>query len=419
MKILVKNAQILHPGSPYHKKKKDILIDQGKIIKIADNLKEEGKVIKGRQLKASIGWFDMKANFNDPGNEQKEDIITGCLAAAAGGFTGIALVPNTKPPIQTKNQIQYMISKAASSLPDVFPYGSITSDNLGEEITEMIDQYHAGAVAFTDGEKPIWNTDILLKALLYVRKFDGLIINKPEDKWLNLFGNMHEGVTSTALGLKGMPSLAEEIIIERDIRILEYTGGKLHFSNISTAESVKMIKNARKRLDISCDIAAHQIAFDDTYLSDFDTNFKVNPPFREKKDIKALIRGLEDATIDVIVSSHSPHDEECKKLEFDHADFGIASLQTVYPVLLDKLGPDGWKIFLDKITVNPRKRLNIEIPKLEEKAEANLTVFDPTEEWKLNSQTNFSKSEYSPFWNKNLKGRVIATINKNKLYTAD
>ncbi len=419
MKLLIKNAQVLHPGSPFHKKKKDVLVDKGKIIQIGDNLKEEGRLIQGKQLKVSIGWFDMRANFNDPGNEHKEDLFSGCAAAAAGGFTGVALLPNTNPPVRSKNQISYILSKAEKCLPDIHPYGSITIDNEGVEITEMIDQHTSGAIAFTDGEKPVWNTDILLKALLYVRKFDGLILNKPEDKWLNMLGNMHEGITSTTLGLKGMPSIAEEIMIERDLRILDYAGGKLHFSNISTAQAIRMIKNAKKRLDVSCDIAAHQIAFDDKYLADFDTNYKVNPPFRDKKDVKALIRGLEDNTIDVIVSGHSPHDEECKKLEFDMADFGITALQTVYPVLLNVLGPDGWETFLDKVTVNPRKRLNLETPRLKENEDANITVFDPTAEWTLNAKTNLSKAVNTPFWNKKMKGRIIATINKDKVYIAE
>lgn len=419
MKILIKNAQILQKDSAFHKKHKDILIQNGKIARIGENLTTDGTVISSGKLMVSIGWFDMRANFADPGFEHKEDIFSGCEAAAAGGFTGVALLPNTKPVIQSKNDIGYVLGKAERCLPDIFPYGSVTTDNLGEEITEMIDLYTAGAVAFTDGEKPIWNTDIMLKALLYARKFNGLIINKPEDKWLNLLGNMHEGITSTKLGLKGMPSIAEEIMIERDLRILEYAGGKIHFSNISTAQSVKLIRKAKKEgLDISCDIAAHQIAFDDSYLEDFDTNYKVNPPFRSKKDIQALIGGLEDNTIDIIVSSHTPQDTESKKLEFDLAEFGILGLQSVYPVLLGKLGANGWETFLDKITVNPRKRLAIPIPVIEEGEYANLTVFDPSVTWDFNQQINKSKSDNTPFWNKSLNGKIIATINRNKAFLA-
>jgi dihydroorotase len=415
MKILIKDALILHKGSPYHRKKKDILISNGKINKIDTGIKEEGTVIHGKKLMVSIGWFDMRANFNDPGEEHKEDILSGCETAVTGGFTGVALLPNTKPSIQSKNSISYILSKASSCLTDVHPYGSVTKDNKGEEITEMIDQHTAGAVAFTDGEKPIWNSDIMLKALLYVEKFNGLIIDVPQERWLNLLGHMHEGHTSTILGTKGLPGIAEEIMIDRDLRILEYAGGKLHFSNISTADSLKLIKKAKKSgLNVSCDIAAHQIAFTDADLIDFDTNLKVNPPFREKKDINALIKGLEDGTIDMIVSSHTPQDTESKVLEFDHADFGITGLQTVYPILVDKLGANNWELFLDKITTNPRARLGLPIPELEVGAEANITVFDPTVEWMFDEKTNRSKSLNSPFLGKKLKGKVLAVFNKGK-----
>jgi dihydroorotase len=415
MNVLIKDALILHKGSTHHRKKKDILISKGKIKKIASGIKEEGKIIQGKRLMVSIGWFDMRANFFDPGLEHKEDIISGCEAAAAGGFTGVALLPNTKPSIQSKNDISYILAKAARCLPDIYPYGSVTRDNKGEEITEMIDQYTAGAVAFTDGERTIWNTDIMLKALLYVEKFKGLIINIPQEKWLNMLGHMHEGHTSTIIGTKGLPGIAEEIMIERDLRIVGYSGGKVHFSNISTAESVNLIRRAkRKGMDITCDIAAHQIAFTDSDLIDFDTNLKVIPPFREKKDVRALLKGLEDGTIDVITSSHTPQDIESKVLEFDHADFGITGLQTVYPILVNELGPNGWNIFLDKITVNPRQRLGLALPDLEEGAEANITVFDPTAEWTFDENSNQSRSLNSPFLGRDLKGKVMAVFNKGK-----
>jgi len=415
MKLLIKDALILHKGSSFHRKKSDILISNGKIRKIQKDLDEEGVVIRGKHLMVSIGWFDMRANFSDPGQEHKEDIISGCNTAAAGGFTGVALLPNTKPAIQSKNDIGYILAKAASCLTDVYPYGSVTKDNKGEEITDMIDQQAAGAIAFTDGENPIWNTDIMLKALLYVEKFHGLIINIPQEKYLNFLGHMHEGHTSTILGTKGLPRIAEEIMIERDLRILEYAGGKVHFSNISSEESVKLIRRAKRNgLNVTCDIAAHQIAFNDTDLIDFDTNLKVNPPFREKNDINALLKGLEDGTIDIIVSSHSPQDTESKVLEFDHADFGITGLQTVFPILVDKLGANGWEVYLDKLTTNPRNRLALPIPGIEIGAEANITVFDPSMEWTFDASSNLSKSLNSPFLGKKLKGKIISVINKGK-----
>ena len=415
MNVLIKDALILHKGSPYHRKKKDILLSRGKIKKIGTDLKEDGKVIEGRKLMVSVGWFDMRTNFCDPGLEHKEDIISGCEAAAAGGFTGVALLPNTLPSIQSKNDIGYILAKAERCLTDVYPYGSVTRDNKGEEITEMIDQYTAGAIAFTDGEQPIWNTDIMLKALQYVEKFKGLIINVPQEKWLNKLGHMHEGHTSTIIGTKGMPRIAEEIMIERDLRILDYAGGRVHFSNISTADAVRLIRQGKKKgMDITCDIAAHQIAFQDADLIDFDTNLKVNPPFREKRDINALLKGLEEGTIDIITSSHSPQDIESKVLEFDHADFGIIGLQTMYPLLIEAFDPNGWNVFLDKITINPRLRLGLPVPDIAEGADANITVFDPSAEWMFDEHSNLSKSHNSPFFGKKLKGKVVAVFNKDK-----
>ncbi|MFC2125672.1 dihydroorotase family protein [Bacteroidota bacterium] len=416
MKVLIKSALILDQTSDYSGKKHDILINNGRIEKIGNKLPAPKTVINGKNLHVSIGWFDMRANFFDPGYEHKEDIYTGCEAAKAGGFTGVALIPNTNPPVQSKNDIAYIISKSAPCLVDLFPYGSVTVDNKGEELTEMLDQDNAGAVAFTDGDKPVWHTDIFLKSLLYLKKFKGLLIDIPEDKWLTMFGTMHEGTVSTTLGMKGLPRIAEEIIVERDIRLLEYAGGRLHLSNISTGESVRLIKQAkRKGLEVTCDIAAHQLVFDDSSVSTFDANYKVYPPFREKSDIKELMKGIEEGVIDVIVTSHTPHDEECKKLEFDHADFGITGLQTFYPVM-NKVFGNSYEVYLDKITVTPRNILNIPVPKIAKGAMANLTVFDPKMEWTLDESTNKSKSRFNPFWGQKLKGKIIATINNGQVH---
>ena len=416
MKVLIKSALILDPTSDSFRKKRDILINNGRIDKIGNKLPEPTKVIDGKNLNVSVGWFDMRANFFDPGYEQKEDIFTGCEAAKAGGFTGVALLPNTNPPIQSKNDIAYIKLKSANSLVDLFPYGSVTIDNKGEELTEILDQDNAGAIAFTDGNKPIWHTDIFLKTLLYLKKVKGLLIDIPEDKWLTLFGTMHEGIVSTTLGMKGLPRIAEEIIVERNLRLLEYAGGRLHLSNLSTGESLRLIKLAKKKgLEVTCDVSAHQLFFDDSYVSTFDANYKVYPPFREKSDIKDLIKGIKEGVVDVLVTSHTPHDEECKKLEFDHADFGITGLQTFYPVMNNVFGKH-YEFFLDKITVEPRKILNIPVPKIAEGADANLTVFDPAEEWIFDESTNKSKSRFNPFWRQKLKGKIIATVNNGQVH---
>lgn len=363
----------------------------------------------------SIGWFDMRANFNDPGNEHKEDLDSGLATASAGGFTGVALVPNTNPCIESKNDVSYLMSRNISGVTQVFPLGAITKGCQGEEFTEILDMHAAGAVAFTDGENPIWNTDILLKTLQYLQKFDGLLINRPEDKYLTAFGTMNEGVVSTYLGLKGMPSLAEEIMIRRDIELLKYAGGRLHFSNISTVNAVDQIVKAKKKgLNISCDVAIHNLLYEDSMLSDYDTNYKVNPPLRSAQDIKALDKAIEKSDIDVIVSSHSPQDEESKKLEFDHADFGMLGLQTFLPNILKKVGKGHLANWLPKFTVNPRQILKLPIPKIAEGEKANITIFDPDKEWTYDESYNLSKSTNSPLLGEKLKGAIIGVVNNGR-----
>jgi dihydroorotase len=284
----------------------------------------------------------------------------------------------------------------------------------------MIDLHHAGAQAFTDGFKPIWHSDILLKSLQYLQKFDGLLINRPEDIHLTQFGTMHEGVQSTMLGMKGIPSLSEALMVSRDIDLLNYAGGKLHFSNMSTQEGLALVKAAKKTgLQITCDITAFQTAFLDEDLEGFDTNLKVNPPFRGKQDRRAIIRALKDGVIDVITSGHVPQDEECKKLEFDLADFGIIGLQTVAPMLASLSKDVPMEALLEKVSVRPREILSIDPATIVEGAEANLTLFDPKASWTLNPSSSKSGSRNSPFWEKELSGRAVAVIRGSSAKIAD
>jgi dihydroorotase len=349
--------------------------------------------------------------------EYKEDLQSGRKTAAAGGFTGVALLPNTHPTIESKNEIHYLTTGNVSAVTQVYPYGAVTKSCKGEELTEMLDMHAAGAVAFTDGEKPVWHTDIFLKTLLYLRKFDGLLINKPEDKYLNAFGTMNEGKVNTVLGMKGMPKIAEEVMIKRDLQILEYAGGRLHFSNISSAESVRMIRNAKKSgLRVTCDVAAYNLIWEDKMVGDYDTCFKLNPPLREQNDIRALEKGLLDGTIDAITTSHSPQDKESKRLEFDHAEFGITGLQTFFSLLLSKYS---WKEVLrlmEKFTVNPRKILGLEVPAIAEGQKANLTLFDPEGEWIFTDEVNLSKSDNNPLRNTKLKGTIIGVLNNGRIF---
>jgi dihydroorotase len=275
MKILIQAPEILDPNSDFHQKEKNVLIHNGRISAIGDKNYSADRIIKAEGMKLSIGWFDLGTFIGDPGLEFKEDLESGARTAAAGGFTEIAMLPNTVPCVQTKNEISYIMRGNGNRLVRIHPMASVTQQNKGEELTEMIDLHAAGAVAFTDGLKPIWHTDIFLKSLQYIQKFNGVLIDHPEDYWLNLFGQMHEGVNSTRLGLKGMPRIAEEIVVGKNLELLQYAGGRLHFSRISTSKSLELIKAAKKKFQVTCDVTVFQALLDDSMLTDFDTNFKV------------------------------------------------------------------------------------------------------------------------------------------------
>ncbi|HEY9005146.1 MAG TPA: dihydroorotase [Ohtaekwangia sp.] len=414
MKILIQNAEILDPQSPYHQKQKNVLINNGRIAEIGDKNYSADKVIKAEGMLLSPGWFDLGTFVGDPGLEHKEDLDSVSKAAAAGGFTEIAVLPNTTPSVQTKNEVSYITRGNDTRLVEIHALAAVTRNNKGEELTEMIDLQEAGAVAFTDGLKPIWHTDIFLKALQYLQKFNGLLIDHPEDIWLNMFGQMHEGVNSTMLGLKGMPRIAEDIMIGRNLELLGYAGGRLHMARLSSGKAIDVIRSAKKKWNVTCDIAVYQPLLDDTMLADFDTNYKVNPPLREKSDNDALIKGLKDGTIDVICSGHVPHEDESKELEFDLADFGITSLQTFGANLVSLSKVVEWSTLIEKVTVAPRKLLSLEIPTIETEAKANLTLFDPKRTWTFDEKSNFSKAKNSPWYGKEVTGKVVAVFNNNK-----
>lgn len=415
MKILIQSATISDPGSTHHKQKKNVLIQNGRITDISSKNISADKIIEADGMILSPGWIDMGTFVGDPGLEFKEDLESATKAAAAGGFTEIVMLPNTVPAVQSKNEVNYITKLNDHRLVQVHPMGAVTLKNAGEELTEMIDLNAAGAVAFSDGLKPVWNTDILLKSLQYLQKFDGLLINHPEDIWLNMFGQMNEGPNSTMLGLKGMPKIAEDVAVNRDIELLNYAGGRLHFSRLSSTRAVDAIRAAKKRkLKVTCDIAAYQALMDDSLLVDFDTNYKVNPPLREKADLQALIAGLKDGTIDVLTTGHLPQDTESKVLEFDHADFGLINLQTFASQLAMLSKSIDIHVLLEKVTKAPRELLKLEIPVIEKGAKANLTLFDPEAKWVFTEEENLSKSNNSPWLGKQLLGKAKCVINNSK-----
>lgn len=414
MKILIQSARIIDPHSSANGKVKDVLIEHGRIAEIGSRLATADRVVTADGMLLTPGWFDLGTQIGEPGFEQKETLETAAAAAMAGGFTEMAVLPNTQPVIQTKADVNFILRGNNTRLVQMHVLAAVTRDAKGSEFTEMMDLHAAGAVGFTDGLKTLWNTDIFLKTLQYLQAFDGLLLDHPEDVWLNLYGQMNESAVSTRLGLKGIPALSEEIALIRNLRLLAYAGGRLHVTRLSTARAVTIMRNARRKLPVTCDITAYQPLLEDKYIESFDTNYKVQPPLRGKRDNDALIRGLADGTIDVICSGHVPQDEESKMVEFDHAEPGIISLQTTGANLVELSESVSWELLIEKIAVNPRKILGLPQPVIEPGEKANLTLFDPRATWTFNEQTNKSKSRNSPWLGKTLKGKAAAVFNNGR-----
>lgn len=418
MRILLKNGLIKDANSPYFEMEKDIFIEDGRIKKIADTIQEQNdRVIECRGKWVVPSFIDMSAHLNDPGMEHKEDITSGLRAAIEGGFSQVCVLPNTIPVSDSKGQMEYLISRSSKEIADILPYGAVSVGARGEQMAEMMDLFHSGAVAFTDGLNSIVNSELLFKALQYVHKFDGLIINRPCDPYLSTFGQMHEGIKSTELGMRGIPSLAEKLMIQRDLSILEYAGGRMHFSCISSKEGVELIGKAKKNgLDVTCDVAIHNLLWTDEMMEEFNTNYKVNPPLRSEEDRKTLIEGLKSGIIDCIVSDHQPQDEENKKLEFDLAAFGMTSLQTVFSGLIYLKAELPLNIAITALTHNPRKILRVSEYSILEGAEASISIFDSEEKWTLDLESNHSKSINTPYFGKELTGKVIGMYHLGALY---
>jgi dihydroorotase len=419
MNLLIKSALVIDEKSEHNAQIKDILIIDGIIKTIANTIenKDNIEVYDAKDQCISIGWLDLRANFRDPGMEHKEDIDSGVLAAMHGGFTEVAILPSTQPPIHSKAEIQYVKSKSAGKLVNVLPIGAVTLNREGKEMAEMYDMHQTGAVAFYD-DRNIANASILMRALMYVKNFNGIVMSHPNDKSISDKGMMNEGVNSTLLGLKGMPALAETIMINRDLQLAEYNNSPIHFTGISCAESVAMIKQSKlKGIKVTADINAHQIAITDNALADFDSNYKVRPPFRTQTDITALINGLLDGTIDAICSDHQPEDIESKNVEYEHAAFGIIGLETAYAIanthLKDKLSDTQ---IINKFTVAPRKILNMPVPSIKEGEKANITLFNPTLKWLFDKVAIKSKSSNTPFIGHTFTVKALAVYNNNLFY---
>lgn len=413
MGILLKSVQIIDPTSKLNNANRDVLIQRGKIVKIAANIPaEKNTVIKEKGLCVSPGWMDTCALFGDPGFEHKEDISSGLNATAHGGFTAVVTMPLTYPVVDNKASVEYAKFKSSTHLVQLLPAGALSKKAQGMQLAEMLDMHHTGAVAFTDYKEPINNPELMHRALEYSKNFNGLILSFPFDNTISPDGVWHEGGASVAHGVKGMPSISEEMRLSRDIEILRYTGGKMHVLMISTAGSVDLIKKAKKEgLNITCGVAAHQLHYSDQDMNAFDSDRKVNPPFRAKSDIKALKRGLKDGTIDVICSDHNAHEIESKCCEFQYAAFGISSIETTFATangaLQDVLTPDE---IIGKISTNPRNIFGCPIEGIQEGAEANLTLFNPTTKFQVHKADFKSKGKNTPFEGQELLGTIKGVI---------
>jgi len=421
MRILVKKATILSPTNKYHLKKKDIFIKNGIIEKIADSI--DNKIVDSKKLLIidkkntfiSIGWLDIFSDFCDPGFEHKEDLISGSKSAAAGGYTDICLIPNTKPYTTSKSSVDYIKSK--SHFINLHPIGAISEKLEGKDLAEMYDMKLNGAVAFSDGIKPVQESGLLLKALQYVKAFQGVVVQIPEDYSIAKNGLMNEGIISTKLGIQGKPSIAESIQIQRDIELANYTESHIHFTGVSTKKSLALIKQAKKQgIQVTCSVTPYHLFYTDQLLENYDSVFKVNPPLRNEEDRLALVKGIEDGTIDCIATHHFPQDWDAKEVEFEYAKPGMIGLQTTLAILLKACQDISIDKLISLITEQPRKILGLEIPEIKEKEKACLTIFNTDEEWQFNEASNLSKSNNSPLYNQTLKGKVLMVINNNLIH---
>jgi dihydroorotase len=414
MNILIKSATIIDSESEFHNTTQDVLIENGTIIKIASTIKnpKNYQEIKFDNLHISQGWFDSSVSFGEPGFEERDTIANGLKTAAASGFTAVAMNANTNPVIDSNSDITFVNSKAYNNAVTLLPIGALTVAGKGEDLAELYDMNTAGAAAFYDYKKAISNPNLMKIALQYASNFNGLVCSFPQENKIAGHGVMNEHITSTKLGLKGIPALAEELQVARDLFLLEYTGGKLHIPTISTEKSVTLIREAKKKkLDITCSVAVHNLCFEDGVLSDFNTHFKVLPPLRTKSDVDALIEAVKDGTIDMVTSDHCPIDVEQKKVEFDHAEYGTIGLESAFGALQT--------VFTTKKTIalltKGKSRFGLKSTPINIGHKADITLFNPDKKYEFLKKDIISKSKNSIFEGTYLKGTVYGILSNNKV----
>ena len=423
MTIVIKNGRVIDPANGLDEPK-DLLIDKGRIKalespgSISFDAGEKPSVIDAKGCVVCPGLIDMHVHFREPGFEYKETITSGCQSAAAGGFTSVAVMPNTNPVNDTRAVTEHILSLARTEgIINVYPIAAITQKLEGERLSEMADLKNAGAIAFSDDGRPVMNNELMRRAFEYSKMFKLPLIQHSEMLDLTEGGCMNEGMVSTELGLKGMPAEAEDIMVYRDIALLEKTGGRLHVAHISSKNSVDLVRQAKSRgLSVTCEVAPHHFTLTDEAVRGYDTNTKMSPPLRAIDDVEAIKEGLQDGTIDIIATDHAPHDIADKQVEYQNACFGIVGLETALPLSLKLVDEKILSMgdVIKKLTSTPADIFNLKAGSLSLGNEADILIFNPNLEYSIDISKFHSKSKNSPFDGWKVKGKVIHTLVKGK-----
>ncbi|MFZ1615832.1 MAG: dihydroorotase [Flavobacteriales bacterium] len=411
--LLLRDVTVLDPGGPLHKQRTDLLIVQGRLKEAGAKLpKGKAEEIRMDGMHASPGWVDLRAHFREPGEEYKQGITTGLDGAAAGGFTAVAVMPSTFPPVDHRADVEALLHKAAGHAVRLLPVGALTQGLRGEQLAELYDMKQAGAVAFCDDLTAVRNNRLMLIALQYARNVDTTVMAFAMDPELAAQGQMNESATATRLGLRGLPDIAETIHLARDLRLLEYTGGRLHVATVSTAGAVELLRDAKvRKLGVTASVAAHHLLLDEGCLRGYDTNFKMMPPLRGVKDIEALREAVKDGTIDCVVSDHRPEDIDHKRVEFPQAAFGAIGLQTAYAAASTALkGRMSASRIVERFCQGPRAILGLPVPHLTVGEVAEITIFAPDQDWSFSAADIIGPAKNTPFIGQRFTGKPLGIV---------